>query len=363
MKFGLFYLFSDFGNIPQDRVFREVLEEIEYAEELGFDSVWLPEHHFAIYGMLGNPMVLAAAIARSTSRMQIGTAIMVLPFQHPLRVAEDAALVDVLSDGRLLLGLGRGYQPPEFHGFGVPQQASRAMFFESFEIVKRALSGEKFAYDGQFWKIQEPTEIFPKPIQQPHPPLYVAAISPETYEVAARLGISLLRSPTFSDLETVANAFEGYKTKMRQYGHDPDKLDQPFLVRTYVAPTDEEARAEAQHVVWYYHLLASLLPGAPAREQPGSYESYPKAAKRLAAVTLDDVWERGSCFGTPERVAELIKRYMGRTGTTHLAVEMRIGGLAHKKVLRSMELFAKEVMPALREEEAKVAAARGESGR
>ena len=93
MKFGLFYLFSDFGNISQDQVFHEVLEEIEYAEELGFDSVWLPEHHFAIYGMLGNPMVLAAAIARCTRRMQIGTAIMVLPFQHPLRLAEDAALV------------------------------------------------------------------------------------------------------------------------------------------------------------------------------------------------------------------------------------------------------------------------------
>ncbi|HXH12429.1 MAG TPA: LLM class flavin-dependent oxidoreductase, partial [Alphaproteobacteria bacterium] len=117
MKFGLFYLFSDFGHIPQDQVFREVLEQIEYAEELGFDAVWLPEHHFAIYGMLGNPMVLAAAIARSTRRMRIGTAIMVLPFQHPLRLAEDAALVDVLSEGRLLLGLGRGYQPPEFHGF------------------------------------------------------------------------------------------------------------------------------------------------------------------------------------------------------------------------------------------------------
>jgi len=357
MKFGLFYLFSDFGNTPQDRVFREVLEEIEYAEELGFDSVWLPEHHFAIYGMLGNPLVLAAAIARSTRRIQIGTAIMVLPFQHPLRVAEDAALVDVLSEGRLLLGLGRGYQPPEFHGFGVPQQVSRAMFFESFEIVKRALSGEKFAYEGEFWKIQEPTEIFPKPIQKPHPPLYVAAISPETCEVAARLGISLLRSPTFSDLDTVAKAFEGYKTRMRAYGHDPDALDQPFLVRTYVARTDEEARAEARHVVWYYHLLASLLPGAPARPQAASYESYPKAASRLAAVTVDDVWERGSCFGSPERVVDIMTRYMERTGMNHLAVEMRIGGLEHKKVLRSMELFAKSVIPALREREAKLVVA------
>jgi natural product biosynthesis luciferase-like monooxygenase protein len=354
MKFGLFYLFSDFGDIAQDQLFHEVLEEIEYAEELGFDAVWLPEHHFAIYGMLGNPMVLAAAIAQRTRRLQIGTAIMVLPFQHPLRLAEDAALVDVVSQGRLLLGLGRGYQPPEFHGFGIPQQASRQMFLDGFEIVKRALSGERFKYEGQFWKIEEPVEIFPKPIQQPHPPFYLAAISPETYEVAARLGISLLRSPTFTDLETVTKAFEDYRTRMRGYGHDPDALDQPFLVRTYVAPTDEEAKAEAKHVVWYYHLLASLLPGAPARPQASSYEGYPKAASRLATVTEDDVWERGSCFGSPERVVTLMKKYLGRTGTNHLAVEMRIGGLEHKKVLRSMELFAKEVMPALRAEAPKV---------
>ena len=126
MKFGLFYLFSDFGNIPQDKVFNEVLEEIEYGEELGFDSVWLPEHHFAVYGMLGNPMTLAAAISQRTRRMKIGTAIMVLPFQHHLRVAEDAALVDALSGGRLLLGLGRGYQPPET-GSGDPKESQQRL--------------------------------------------------------------------------------------------------------------------------------------------------------------------------------------------------------------------------------------------
>jgi len=108
MKFGLFYLFSDFGTITQDRLLHEVLEEITYAEELGFESVWLPEHHFAIYGMLGNPMIFAASIAERTRTMKIGTAIMVVPFQHPLRGAEDAAMVDALSHGRLLLGLGRG---------------------------------------------------------------------------------------------------------------------------------------------------------------------------------------------------------------------------------------------------------------
>lgn len=335
-----------------------MLEEIEYGEELGFDSVWLPEHHFAVYGMLGNPMTFAAAISQRTRTMKIGTAIMVLSFQHPLRVAEDTALVDVLSGGRLLLGLGRGYQPPEFHGFGVPQENSRDMFLESSEILTRALSGEKFTYDGKFWKIQEPTEIYPKPIQKPHPPLYFAAISPSTYEIAAQKGVSLLRSPQFSDLGTVAEAYSGYQAKMKEYGHDPDILDQPLSVRTFVAPTDEEARAETKHVVWFYQLLSTLLPGAPGRAVPSSeYENYPRDPSVLANVTADDVWERGTCFGSPERVTELMIRYMRETGTTSFMTQMRIGGLEHEKVMRSMELFAKHVMPALREEEDKMAVA------
>jgi alkanesulfonate monooxygenase SsuD/methylene tetrahydromethanopterin reductase-like flavin-dependent oxidoreductase (luciferase family) len=348
MKFGLFYLFSDFGEIAQDRLFHEVLEEITCAEELGFESVWLPEHHFAVYGMLGNPMIFAASIAERTRRIKIGTAIMVVPFQHPLRVAEDAAMVDALSGGRLLLGLGRGYQPPEFTGFGLEQSASRAMFDEGFEIIRRALGGEKFAHRGTYWTFRDPVEIYPKPVQKPHPPFYLAAISPGTYELAARLGISLLRSPTFSDLDTVATSFEGYRAAMRRHGHDADALDQPFLVRTYVAPTDEEARAETRHVVWYYHLLGSLVPGAPSLPRPASYEAYPEASRRLAAVTEGDVWERGSCFGSPERVAGMLKRYLHRTGTNHIALEMRIGGLEHRKVMRSMELFAREVMPEVR---------------
>ncbi len=357
MQFGMFYLFSDFGDIPQDQVFNEVLEEIEYAEELGFDSIWLPEHHFEVYGMLGNPLTFAAAIAQRTKRMKIGTAIMVLPFQHPLRVAEDAALVDALSGGRLLLGLGRGYQPPEFHGFGIPQENSSAMFTEAFEILQRALSGEKFTYDGQFWKIEEPTEIFPKPIQKPHPPFYLASVTPRSLEVAARHGMSLLRAPQFSDLDTVSAAFETYKEKMREYGGDPDKLDQPLSVRTYVAPTDEEAKAATSHAVWFYKLLATLLPGAPGRPAPPSgYENYPRDPGVLSEITEDQVWERGTCFGSPERVTELMKRYMHALGTSHFMVQMRIGGLEHDKVMRSMELFARHVMPALREEEARMAA-------
>jgi alkanesulfonate monooxygenase SsuD/methylene tetrahydromethanopterin reductase-like flavin-dependent oxidoreductase (luciferase family) len=146
----------------------------------------------------------------------------------------------------------------------------------------------------------------------------------------------------------VTTRYEDYRVKMRAHGHDADLLDQPFLIRTYVAPTDAEARAETRHVVWYYHLLGSLVPGGAALPTPASYEAYPDAARKLAAVGEDEVWERGSCFGSPERVAAMLTRYLHRTGTNHIALEMRIGGLEHRKVMRSMELFAREVMPAVR---------------
>ena len=357
MKFGLFYLFSDFGNIPQDQIFKEVLDEIEYGEELGFDSIWLPEHHFAIYGMLGNPMTLAAAISQRTTRMKIGTAIMVMPFQHPLRLAEDVALVDNLSGGRVLLGLGRGYQPPEFHGFGIPQENSSDMFNEGFDILKKALSGEKFTYDGTYYKIDEPTEIFPKPVQKPHPPFYLASVTPRSIEVAAKHGMSLIRAPQFGTIDSVAEAFDGYKGRMREFGHDPDALDQPLSVRTYVAPTDAEAREAAEHMVWFYKLMATLLPGSPGRPTPPSgYENYPQDPSVLNNITVDEVMERGTAFGSPETVIETLKTYMHRLGGSHFMVQMRIGGLEHDKVRRSMKLFAEEVMPALREEEARMKA-------
>jgi len=202
-----------------------------------------------------------------------------------------------------MLGVGRGYQPPEFKGFGVNQVNSRFMLLESFEILKRALSGEKFAFDGAHWQIQEPTEVFPKPIQKPHPPFYMAAVSPSSYEFAAKFGISLLRSPQFTNLGTVAEAFDGYRAMMADQGFNADAMDQPFSVRTFVALTDEEGKAETKQVIWLYHLLATLLPGAPGRPAPETgYENYPRDPSALSKITTEDVWERGTAFGSPERV-------------------------------------------------------------
>ena len=356
MKFGLFYLFSEFGDVPQARIFSEVLEEIDYGEELGFDSVWLPEHHFSVYGTLGNPMTFASAIAQRTKKMLIGTAVMVVPFQHPLRLAEDAALVDALSGGRLLLGLGRGYQVPEFDVLDIPQHASRAMFLEALDIIIKAFTEDNFSHEGKFWKVRNAT-VFPKPVQKPHPPIYWAGISPATYEIAGRRGYNILRGPNFTSIAAVEEAFDIYTKSLREHGHDLEQMDLPFSLKVYVAPTDEEAKAEIHHAVWFYHTLAKLLPGAPGRPTPAGYEHYPRDPSFLGKLTPEQLWEAdvdvgsGTVFGSPERVLRQLRYYMSRTRINHWMLWFKIGGLEHKKVLRSMDLFTRYVMPALRESE------------
>lgn len=348
MQFGLMYLFSDFGAIPQERVFKDVLEEIQYAEELGFDSVWLPEHHFSVYGMLGDTLTLAAAVAQRTRRIKIGTAVVLLPMNHPLRVAEQAALVDVLSDGRLLLGVGRGYQPGEFAGFGIDPAQSRAMYAESLNILRKAFTEDKFSYAGKFWNVQDVT-LFPKPIQKPHPPIYLAAVTPPSYELAADLGLPMLRSPNFTRMDLVEQQWQVYCERLRTQGLDATQMDQPMLMKTYVAATEEEAKRDAEpHAMWFHRLLGRLLPGAPGRPIHSGYELYGKVQKHHEEITFDDLYEWGSCYGTPERVIERITQYVARSGTNHWLAEMKFGGMPHDKAMKSMELFARHVMPVLR---------------
>lgn len=348
MKFGLMYLFSDFGSVPQNQVFKDVLAEIEYAEELGFDSVWLPEHHFSVYGMLGDTLTLAAAIAQRTRRIKIGTAVVLLPMNHPLRVAEQAALVDVLSDGRLLLGVGRGYQPSEFAGFGIDAGQSRGMFEESLEILRKAFTGERFSHQGKYWNVQD-AALYPRPIQQPHPPFYLAAVTPPSYELAADLGWSTLRSPNFTRMDLIEQLWKVYRDRLQARGIDAGQMDQPMLMKTYVAETEAEAKRDAEpHAMWFHRLLGSLMPGAPGKQVHAGYELYSRVQKRHEEVTFDDLYEWGACYGTPDRVIERIKQYAQRAGTNHWLAEMKFGGMSHDKAMRSMELFARRVMPALR---------------
>ena len=178
--------------------FENDLRFFELAEQLGYDKIWIAEHLFSTYGVVTSTQVYAAAIAQRTKRVRIGTAIVAVPFNHPLRTASDFALIDILSHGRLDFGVGRAYQPHEFVGLGVPMDKSREMLAEGLDIILKSWTQERISYKGRFWTIPEPVELLPKPVQKPHPPVYQATISPESFEQAAAGGWNLQMASPFT---------------------------------------------------------------------------------------------------------------------------------------------------------------------
>ena len=176
MQFGTFLLLQSPSGRPSQEVFGRGVEIAQTADELGFDSIWCAEHHFSTYGYLSRPLMMANHIAAKTKQIRVGSAVVVLPLHHPLVVAEEIATADILSGGRLDVGLGRGYQPYEFQRLGHNLDESRARFEEAVDILMLAFQGEPFSYDGEFYQFDE-TSIFPTPIQDPHPPIYVVGQS------------------------------------------------------------------------------------------------------------------------------------------------------------------------------------------
>src|SRR5579862_1015834 len=173
MKFGLIMVPAVRKGQPEP--YDQLMEQIEFADELGYDSIWLTEHHFSEYGRPAVPAIAGNAIAR-TKQIKVNTAVVVLPFHHPIRVAEDWAVLDQLSKGRVEVGIGRGNQPHEFAGLGVDMSDARERSTEALDIIKRAWTEERFSYNGRYWQIPE-VEVLPKPFQKPHPPLWQEAVS------------------------------------------------------------------------------------------------------------------------------------------------------------------------------------------
>jgi alkanesulfonate monooxygenase SsuD/methylene tetrahydromethanopterin reductase-like flavin-dependent oxidoreductase (luciferase family) len=172
------------------------MELMRAAEDLGFDSVWPAEHHFTEYGYCASPALSLAAVAAQTRRIRLGTGVVVLPLNHPLRVAEDYAFLDHLSDGRVDLGIGRGYQPLEFQRYGVDQTTTRAQFDEALEVIHQAWARGRVSFQGKHYRFDD-VPIRPRPVQRPHPPIWMAALSAETFALAGHYGLNLLYGSVF----------------------------------------------------------------------------------------------------------------------------------------------------------------------
>ena len=191
MKFGVFSLMQWPEDRSQSDVFANEITQLSLAEEQGYDTAWLAEHHFSRYGIGPSIHLTAAHLAARTSRIRIGTAVTIVPFFHPLRLAEEIAMLDLMSNGRIDWGAGRGYQGHEFSGFGVDITKSHEIFYEQLEIIQRAWSGERFSWEGEYFQFPE-LACLPTPVQDPHPPFWIAALSPSTIEWAAKKGYPVL---------------------------------------------------------------------------------------------------------------------------------------------------------------------------
>lgn len=348
MKFGMFYVLES-PDGDYRRAYKEMLGQIEYAEELGFDSVWLAEHHGSPYGSMPSPAVAAAAVAAITERLRIGIAVSILPFANPVRTAEDYAMVDVISDGRLDMGVGRGYQPREFAMLGLADQQahSREIFNESLEILIGLWENERFTYHGEHYTLDD-VGITPRPVQQPRPPIYVAAISPPTFALVEKYDLNIMVTPTLMTLPELKENVIAAKRRLIEAGRPAASLNFPMNWQMHVAPTKEEAETRpAEALEWYFNLVMDLVPKGP--NAPAGYEfmrDLAAAFEEAGGVSVPALEEGGIIIlDDPEGVAARIREVRDDIGQQEIFSWMRIGGLSDEKVRASMKLYAEEVMP------------------
>lgn len=370
MKWGTFSLsqIPDLRKVPE--TFATDFEQFELAEALGFDTIWIAEHLFSSYGVVTSTQVLGAAIAKATKTIKIGMAVVVLPFNHPLRTASDFALLDVLSEGRLLFGTGRAYQPHEFDGLGIPMEDSRAMYDEALEIVVKAWTNEKIQHQGKFWTIPKLTEVLPKPLQKPHPPIYQAAISPESFAAAARGGTALQLASPFSYrtyredwIEKIAQSIAVYEAECVKHGHDPKAAERMMLLPFFVHPDGAEARRIAQErIEWFYAKVTANQKTVGG--QPEVVKGY-ELTMRESLTTLqegylnfDKLYEHGAAIADdPATCAEKLNHLRERLGITEFVLWTNIGGMPAEDSMAAMRLIMNEVAPMVNEMEAAAQAA------
>lgn len=345
MRFGVILVPQVMAGEPE--IYDQMMQQVELAEELGYDSVWFTEHHFSEYGRAAVPALAGYAAAR-TSRIRVGSAVVVLPFNDPVRVAEDWATLDHLLQGRLDVGVGRGNQPHEFRGFNVPMDEARDRYQEALAILRKAWTQKTFSHDGRFWQYPE-LEVLPKPVQQPHPPLWCAALSAYTVKMVVESGINGLIGPYLCPFEVLKHDYFDVWHRAKAEAGRPE-LDMCHNEFVYVGESYEEVRRDiAESIVWYVRKAARIWGERDRSKVSKEYANYPDILEYLEQVEFDEIYEKLAIIGTPDRVAEKVRWLRDEGGCDYIMNFMAFGGLSHEKVMRNMELFAREVMPQFRE--------------
>lgn len=338
MNFGLLMSFrnSSRNELSYSELYRKHVDLAVEAEDMGYDTIWLTEHHFVDDGYSPSMLPLAAAIAARTKKIRIGTFVLLMPLHNPLHVAEDAATIDALSNGRFDLGLGQGYVPSEFTGFNVPRNERSRRLREGVEIVRRLFSEDKVTFEGKCFTVRDAT-LYPKPTQQPHPPIWIGARSRSATERAARNGYHLAG--------TGGRQAEVYREALRAAGRNPDEFNIAQLRFGFIAAKKEKAWDECEFGLQY--LLTRYGQWIAEANDVAGDEAYaripPVGELRKAAEggTFVDL-----LVGTPDDAIAHIESM--ESYSTHLALGLALPGIEPKKIRASMKLFADKVIPHFR---------------
>ncbi|QDU98524.1 LLM class flavin-dependent oxidoreductase [Lignipirellula cremea] len=342
-------------------LYNRYLDELVYADELGFDGVCVNEHHQNAYGTMPSPNLMASILARQTKNVKIAVVGNALPlYSPPTRVAEEFAMIDCISGGRLIAGLVVG-GGPEYYSFTVNPTFARSMYHEAFDLVIRAWTEDgPFEHYGKHWKLKY-VNPWPRPIQQPHPPIWIpGAGSKETIDFVAQRRYAYMGIPYFH-IEFFKRNFDMFRDACEKYGYTADPNQLGWLLPTYVAETDEQAWEEYEQHLFFFaqKLLKGLVVFPPGYTSARSIAGINKAlAKFLTSVKTRKEIEDGAyaIVGSPATVRDKISHYSKYLGVGNLLHLFQLGTLPADLTRNSMRLFAEEVMPALRKENQTAAA-------
>ncbi len=350
LEFGLFFQLpqADGQDVPSR--YRDTIAQIVEADRLGYDLAWLAEMHFVReFSVLPSPLVLAAAAAAQTTRIRMGTGVALIPLVQPIRAAEDAATLDIISGGRLEYGIGRGSIAEHFNGFGVPIGERAARFDEAIEVMLQAWSDEPVNFHGRFFDYDN-VKVVPKPVQRPHPPIRLAANSDESFERAIAEGWPVFASPITAFHEDLDRRYAQYwEARTEREGARPPATDVGLALPVHVAETSEQARDEARASVASYMNVIASTGRRTLLSRGGDPDNLPPLMERNRPSNLDQLLDEVCAIGSVQEVTEKLAALRERYGVGHFLTWCNTGGMIpHDQVVRSMTLIMERVAPALR---------------
>lgn len=347
MDFGIF-LEQLRKDSTQDQWFSETFAMADNGESWGLDVVWLAEMLVnPARSVLSGPLLVASWIVARTRRLRVGTAVQLLPLSHPLRLAGEVTTLDHLSQGRFDFGIGRSGGVRSYDALGVPYEQSQERFFEALEIIVQAWKGEPFSYEGKFYRFSN-VAVAPRPVQRPHPPLRMAATTPETFARVGRMGLPIFVGLRGMDVPELSRHLEDYRAAWRE-GGNPGDGDVCLRIPLYAAPTERAATEEPHETITYYFKRQADLTRQPVGRAGIQAERRIAQAQRLKELSYDDILTKKVAFGSPAGLIDRLRGLKEELGLTGIAAELNPGGLlSAEQEMRSLQIMTQQVLPAFK---------------